>query len=173
VLTALASNSHLEVVITTWGRQLTDLSPPSPNLNYTTRMPLDETLATFSHFVKEVNALDLAYVCLVRYWAEMDPKRRGTDHDVIEAYSPLITSPTKKVSNCGFTPDEADRMIKEGNIDAVEFGMLWITHPDLARRVQERKPLDTKPNVARLYGKGGKTLEELVTGYTDYPEAVY
>lgn len=30
-------------------------------------MPLDETIDTFSYFVKEADKLDLAYICFLRY----------------------------------------------------------------------------------------------------------
>jgi 2,4-dienoyl-CoA reductase-like NADH-dependent reductase (Old Yellow Enzyme family) len=131
-------------------------------------MPLDETVATFSHFIKEVNALDLAYICLVRYAAMFDTEKRGTDHDVLATYKNLITSPTRHIPNCGFTPEEAAGLIEKGEIDAVEFGSLWISHPDLALRIQEGHPLDGKLDFMTLYGNGGSE-EEQVAGYTDYP----
>ena len=40
-------------------------------------MPLDETIETFSHFIKEADALGLAYLCLVRYAEKLEVKFDG------------------------------------------------------------------------------------------------
>lgn len=41
------------------------------------RMTLEDTLETYSHFVKEADALGLAYICLSRYAAKMDSSFDG------------------------------------------------------------------------------------------------
>lgn len=132
------------------------------------RMPLEETLQTFTYLVKEINKRDLAYITLVRFSPAMDPTGRGTEHDVLASYNHLITAPTRSVPNCGFTPEEAAALIEKGDVDAVEFGMLWITHQDLAKRVEKGRPLDVVPQYHLLYGHGG-TEESEAAGYTDYP----
>jgi len=132
-------------------------------------MPIEETLATYSYFIKEVNKLDLAYIDLVRFSPRLDPTGRGTEHDVLATYSHLITLPTRNIPNCGFSPEEAASLIEQGQADAVQFGMLWITHQDLAKRIEHGKPLDILPRYELLQGHGG-TEEEEVEGYTDYPE---
>lgn len=65
-------------------------------------------------------------------------------------------------------------MIASGEIDAAVFGRLWITHPDLAKRIETGKALDTQLDWATLYGAGPESSEESVRkGYTDYPAAIY
>ena len=65
-------------------------------------------------------------------------------------------------------------MIASGQIDAAVFGRLWISHPDLAKRIEHGKPLDTQLDFSQVYGAGPDVPEEaLRKGYTDYPNAVY
>lgn len=76
--------------------------------------------------------------------------------------------------NSGLTPDEAEQLVAEGKIAAAQFGVLWLTHPDLAKRLEHGKALDNQIDFAHLYGAGPeKSLEDQRVGYTDYPEAVY
>lgn len=134
-------------------------------------MPLQDTLDTFSYFIKEASALGLAYIVLVRAGA-MDPTGRGTLHDVISSYAHLISSPTKVFSNAQFTPAEAAQFVSEGKVDGVFFGVPWIVYPDLAKRILYGKPLDNEPDTHTFYGHGG-TEEQEKKGYTDYPAASY
>lgn len=62
--------------------------------------------------------------------------------------------------------------MSSGEVDGVFFGFLWITHPDLAKRIEHGKPLDNTPDMAHLYLNGG-TVEEQRVGYSDYPAATY
>lgn len=135
-------------------------------------MPLEETLETYKYFVSEANKLNLAYIALVRWSPFLDPTNRGTNHDTIATYGSLITAPTKVLANCGFTPEEANQYIEEGKADLIAFGIPWITHPDLVKRIEHGKPLDNAPDFTTLYGQG-TTEAELAKGYTDYPAAVY
>lgn len=36
-------------------------------------MPLEENIATYSHFISEADKMKLAYICLMRYSEMMDP----------------------------------------------------------------------------------------------------
>ena len=62
----------------------------------------------------------------------------------------------------GFTGDAADAAIRDGHADAIAFGRIFISNPDLPRRLQRGFPL-TPYNRATFYGGD-------VAGYTDYPE---
>ena len=62
----------------------------------------------------------------------------------------------------GFTGEAADAAIRDGHADAVAFGRIFISNPDLPRRLQHGFPL-TPYNRATFYGGD-------VAGYTDYPE---
>jgi hypothetical protein len=40
-------------------------------------MPLQENIDTFRYFISEADALDLGYICLVRYNPALDPEIDG------------------------------------------------------------------------------------------------
>jgi N-ethylmaleimide reductase len=62
----------------------------------------------------------------------------------------------------GFTGDAAEAAIRDGHADAIAFGRIFISNPDLPCRLRHGFPL-TPYNRATFYGG-----EE--AGYTDYPE---
>jgi N-ethylmaleimide reductase len=61
----------------------------------------------------------------------------------------------------GFSGEAAEAAIAERHADAVAFGRIFISNPDLPRRLREGLPL-TPYNRATFYG-GDQA------GYTDYP----
>jgi N-ethylmaleimide reductase len=61
----------------------------------------------------------------------------------------------------GFTGEAAEAAIAAGHADAIAFGRIFISNPDLPRRLREGLPL-TPYNRATFYGGEEK-------GYTDYP----
>ena len=65
------------------------------------------------------------------------------------------------ISAGGFTGEAADAAIAAGHADAIAFGRIFISNPDLPRRLARGFPL-TPYNRATFYG-GGEA------GYTDYP----
>lgn len=65
------------------------------------------------------------------------------------------------ISGGGFTGESAEAGIAAGHVDAVAFGRIFISNPDLPRRLRHGYPL-TPYNRATFYGG-----EEV--GYTDYP----
>jgi N-ethylmaleimide reductase len=64
------------------------------------------------------------------------------------------------ISAGGFTGEAAEAAIADGHADAIAFGRIFISNPDLPRRLQHGFPL-TPYNRATFYG--GEA-----TGYTDY-----
>ncbi|KAJ6631414.1 hypothetical protein B0H10DRAFT_2172359 [Mycena sp. CBHHK59/15] len=162
----------LKALVEVWGPDVALKISPAGGYN-DVGMPLQDTLDTFGYLLREVNKFGLAYVAAVRYQAYLDPefdgKKRATPHDVVEAYGPLLTN-TPFFANCGVTPDEAETLVASGKVAGVFFGMNWVTHPDVGRRIKEKKPLDNVPDFAHLYGAPGV---DPALGYVDYKEAVY
>lgn len=60
-----------------------------------------------------------------------------------------------------------------GQASGIFFGIPWITHPDLAQRLQFGKPLDNEIDYVTLYGKYYAPEVEQRKGYVDYPAADY
>ncbi|KAF9009976.1 hypothetical protein BDQ17DRAFT_991760 [Cyathus striatus] len=137
-------------------------------------MSLEDTLETFSYFIKEADKLGLSYIELVRYSSKTDPvidgKTRAIQHDVLESYAHLIKN-SKVFVNADVTPEEGATLVSSEKVDAIAIGFNWITHPDLAKRVEHGKPLDNYPDIPHL--QWGKAEKDLAVGYTDYPEATY
>ena len=65
------------------------------------------------------------------------------------------------ISAGGFTGEAAEAAISAGHADAIAFGRIFISNPDLPRRLRHGFPL-APYNRATFYGG-----EE--AGYTDYP----
>ncbi|KAJ7202295.1 flavoprotein NADH-dependent oxidoreductase [Mycena pura] len=134
-------------------------------------MPLDDTVATYGHLLREIDQLGLAYVALVRYSAYLDPvidgTPRGTPHDVLATHAAALAR-TPVFLNAGVAPAEAAELVGSGAVAGVFMGMGWITHPDFARRVERGTPLDNEPDFAHLYGAEGV---DPAIGYVDYKEA--
>jgi 2,4-dienoyl-CoA reductase-like NADH-dependent reductase (Old Yellow Enzyme family) len=75
----------------------------------------------------------------------------------------------------GFTPEEAQDTIFSGEAHVAVFGRLFITNPDLPKRVKKGILLNLDLDLTTLYGPKNwdhKNPEELTIGYTDYPEAI-
>ncbi|KAF9010821.1 flavoprotein NADH-dependent oxidoreductase [Cyathus striatus] len=137
-------------------------------------MPLQDTIETYSYFIKEADKLGLSYIELMRYAkifdTIVDGKGRATKHDIFETYAPLIKN-AKFFANVGVTPEEGATLVSSGKADAIAIGFNWITHPDLAKRIKHGKPLNNHPDMPHL--QWGKDEEDMRIGYTDYPEAIY
>ena len=65
------------------------------------------------------------------------------------------------VGNMGYSADEAEKAIADGQLDVVAFGTGFLANPDLPARIKAGAAL-TVPNPATFYTPGAE-------GYTDYP----
>ncbi|MBB3260895.1 2,4-dienoyl-CoA reductase-like NADH-dependent reductase (Old Yellow Enzyme family) [Paraburkholderia bannensis] len=65
------------------------------------------------------------------------------------------------IANEKFTLESAQKVLADGEADAVAWGQLFIANPDLVRRFELNAPLN-EPNPSTYYARGE-------TGYTDYP----
>ncbi|KAF8146636.1 flavoprotein NADH-dependent oxidoreductase [Mycena galopus ATCC 62051] len=162
----------LKELVAIWGPDVAVKISPAGSYN-DMGMPLQDTIDTYSHLLREVNKLGLSYVTLTRYNAWTDPefngKKRGTPHDVVETFSPFLTN-TCIFVNSGVTPSEAEELISSGKAAGVFMGMNWLTHPDVGRRIKAGKPLENAPDFMTFYGAEGV---DRARGYTDYKEATY
>ena len=104
--------------------------------------------------VDKLNAYQLAYLHVMR--ADFFGVQKA---DVVtvarEKYKGVL------IGNMGYTPEEAEKAITEGKLDAVAFGTSFLANPDLPARIQAGAALNA-PDSATFYTPGAK-------GYTDYP----
>ena len=69
------------------------------------------------------------------------------------------------IANEGFTAETAQQALAAGEADAVAFGKLFISNPDLPRRLQQKAALNAfHPETFYGYGQPDKAV-----GYVDYP----
>jgi len=121
-----------------------------------------DPMPLYTHVVQALNPLGLAYLHFI------EPRSSGAgraevNHQNVPSAMVLFRPIWKGVliTAGGFTGETAEAAIAEGHADAIAFGRIFISNPDLPRRLQNGYPL-TPYNRATFYGGEEK-------GYTDYP----
>jgi N-ethylmaleimide reductase len=122
-----------------------------------------DPMPLYTHVVQAFNPLGLAYLHFI------EPRSSGAGRmevnwqnvpSAMVLFRPIWKG--KLIAAGGFTGETAEAAIAQGHADAVAFGRIFISNPDLPRRLQLGFPL-TPYNRKTFYGG-----EE--AGYTDYPE---
>jgi len=121
-----------------------------------------DPMPLYTHVVQALNPLGLAYLHFI------EPRSSGAgraevNHQNVPSAMVLFRPIWKGVliTAGGFTGETANAAIADGHADAIAFGRIFISNPDLPRRLSEGLPL-TPYNRATFYGGEEK-------GYTDYP----
>jgi N-ethylmaleimide reductase len=121
-----------------------------------------DPMPLYTHAIQSLNPLGLAYLHFI------EPRSSGSgraevDHKNVPSAMVLFRPIWKGVliSAGGFTGESAEAAIADGHADAIAFGRIFISNPDLPRRLQHGHKL-TPYNRATFYGGEEK-------GYTDYP----
>jgi N-ethylmaleimide reductase len=121
-----------------------------------------DPMPLYTHAIQSLNPLGLAYLHFI------EPRSSGAgraevNHQNVPSAMVLFRPVWKGVliSAGGFTGEAADAAIAAGHADAIAFGRIFISNPDLPRRLRHGYPL-TPYNRATFYGGEEK-------GYTDYP----
>lgn len=133
-------------------------------------------VSTFSHVVRALDKKGLGYIHLVEglerdndqyqplHLRLVGPLEKGFGPADGEPYmAPLFRKLFSGVLviNSGYTRETAIKIVEDGTADAVAFGRLFISNPDLPERLRRNAPL-TEPDTATFYTSGPE-------GYTDYP----
>lgn len=106
--------------------------------------------ATFGYVAREMGKRRLAFLCAREHVAGDSIGSR-----LKEAFGGVY------MANEGFTKESAEAALAAGNADAVAFGKLFISNPDLVERFAKDAPLN-KWVAETFYSRGAP-------GYTDYP----
>ena len=121
-----------------------------------------DPMPLYTHVVQVLNPLGLAYLHFI------EPRSSGAgraevNHQNVPSAMVLFRPIWNGVliTAGGFTGETANAAIADGHADAIAFGRIFISNPDLPRRLSEGLPL-TPYNRATFYGGEEK-------GYTDYP----
>lgn len=117
----------------------------------------------FGELIKEISNADIAYLHVMEPYSPPGKQYLKYDHYLQdrevtpfarEIYSGIL------ISNSGYTVEEAEDTLQKGIADAIAFGRLFISNPDLPKRIMLSSEL--KEAEVRTYYKGGSR------GYTDY-----
>jgi N-ethylmaleimide reductase len=121
-----------------------------------------DPMSLYTHVVEALDPLGLAYLHFI------EPRSSGAgraevNHQNVPSAMVLFRPIWKGVliTAGGFTGETATAAIADGHADAIAFGRIFISNPDLPRRLSQGLPL-TPYNRATFYGGEEK-------GYTDYP----
>ena len=119
----------------------------------------DDPVATYSHLIREMNKLDLAFVEIAR---------RNPDEDLLPGYpaeNDLVLFgekiSTSIIANTNYDRKTGENELQKGRVDAISYARLFLANPDLPRRFELDAELND-PDPKTMYGGGEK-------GYTDYP----
>ncbi len=109
-----------------------------------------DRLATFSYVAREAGKRKIAFICAREKQGEgrIGPELKKVFGGVY-------------IANQGLDRDGAQAVVDNGDADAVAFGVLFISNPDLPERFRTDAPLNA-PDPETFYAGGP-------TGYTDYP----
>jgi len=121
-----------------------------------------DPMPLYTHVVQALNPLGLAYLHFI------EPRSSGAgraevNHQNVPSAMVLFRPIWKGVliTAGGFTGETANAAVADGHADAIAFGRIFISNPDLPRRLQRGFPL-TPYDRKTFYGGD-------VAGYTDYP----
>ncbi len=121
-----------------------------------------EPMPLYKHAIEQLNPLGLAYLHFI------EPRSSGAGRAEVNwqgvPSAMVLYRPIWKgvlITAGGFTGEAADAAIADGHADAIAFGRIFISNPDLPLRLQHGYPL-TPYNRKTFYGGD-------VAGYTDYP----
>jgi len=115
----------------------------------------------FKYIVEKLNDYNLAYLHIMEPFVELtDEYANYLQHGEVTPFFRKIYKGFL-VSNVSYTPESAEKAIENGICDAVAFGKLFVSNPDLPLRIAKKSTLnDWDP--ASFYVGGEK-------GYIDYP----
>ncbi|MFW1064926.1 alkene reductase [Vibrio parahaemolyticus] len=142
----------IEAVTEVWGAGRVGLRT-SP-LNSFNDMKDSDPVALTSYLAEQLNAFDLAY------WHIMRADLKGNQEaDVLTPARELYNG--NLLANVGYTMEEASYEVENDKLDAVAFGVPFISNPDLVERFKTNYHLNQAD--PETFYRGG------AEGYIDYP----
>ncbi len=119
----------------------------------------DDPLASFSYLIDKINSLDLAFVEYMKRNFMKPELPHYPKEDEIELLATKIK--TNVIANAGYTKQTAEKELQKNIANAISFGVLFLSNPDLPTRFELDQSLNT-PDPQTFFGGDQK-------GYTDYP----
>ena len=136
----------------------------SPAISMGDLHPTEQTIPTYEHLLKEISALNIAYVQMQNSAEDLTGTAvEQLSNGTAEYFRSKFNGPI--IANGGLTKSKAEGLINSGIADAVAFGADYLANPDLVERLREGKELAPVPDRDYWYG-GGKE------GYIDFSAAM-
>ena len=120
-------------------------------------MGADDFRETFTYITQKLNALKIGYLHVMDGLA-FGFHERGEPMTLAE-FRALFDG--MLIGNCGYTKQDAEKRISDGDGDMIAFGRPWITNPDLPERYRNNYPLAAFDDPSSWYGNS-------VEGYNDF-----
>lgn len=147
-VSSIWGRSHVGVRLSPFG-SFNDVSDSNP-------------IALFTYVIQKLNDHGIAYINMI------EPRATNAgSNDALNQDAPCTSKLFRHyfngifISAGGYTPESAKEAVKNGIVDAIAFGRLFIANPDLPERIKSGKELNSY-NRDTFYGGTAK-------GYTDYP----
>ena len=118
----------------------------------------EETMPTFDYIVNRLNDYDLSYLHLSEPFNDVSDVP-FLETQIAKRYRPIYKGTL--MINTNFDQARGNKVIEEGDADAVAYGKPFISNPDLVERFAQNAPL-AEWDTDTFYVPGAK-------GYTDYP----
>jgi len=137
----------------------------SPNGSFN-GMGSDDNYDLFTYVMQQLNKYNLAYLhCMDGLAFGFHNKCKVVNlHHVRNNFDGAI------IGNCGYDPKSAVGAINTGCCDAIAFGRLYLSNPDLVTRIEKDYPLAEVPPFPTWYECPEGEPESV--GYSDYPNYV-
>ena len=134
----------------------------SPNGSFND-MGSEDNFELFTYVMQQLNKYNLAYLhCMDGLAFGFHNKCKVVNlHHVRNSFNGII------IGNCGYSPQSAEGAINTGSVDAISFGRLYLSNPDLVTRIENGFPLSEVPAFPTWYEC--PTGESESIGYSDYP----
>ena len=131
----------------------------NPSANGFHGMKIDEeTIPTFDYIINKLNDYKLSYLHLSEPFSDVT-NVPFAETNIAQRYRPIYKG--NLVINNNFTRDAGNKVIEDGLADAVAYGKLFISNPDLVKRFELNASLNEWDSET-FYTQGSK-------GFTDYP----
>ncbi len=129
----------------------------NPMMHNSIGISVDElTLPVFDYLIEKLNNYPISFLHLTRAVENLNVPY--CENDVIGRYRKIYKGTL--VANGAYSPEEADDEIKSGRADAIAFGKLYISNPDLVEKIENLSPLNPWEH-ATFYTEGEKGYTEL------------
>ncbi|KEO72791.1 alkene reductase [Anditalea andensis] len=131
----------------------------NPSLHGIFGMTMDEeTIPTFDYIIEKLNDYQLAYLHLSEPFNDVSMIPFAEPH-IAKRYRPVFKG--NLIINANFDQEKGNQFILEGLADAVAYGKIYVSNPDLVERFASGSEL-AEYDTDTFYTPGPK-------GYTDYP----